>query len=91
MSNHTPGPWTVSGGTIRNLHGHLVADFHSTDADGLLLAAAPELLAALKNLVASRPAFRTKPLGGPGSVARIQQEHEIRLEDEALAVIAKAL
>ena len=55
-----------------------------------LTAAAPELLAALKNLVASRPAFRTRPLGGPGSVARIQQEHEIRLEDEALAVIAKA-
>lgn len=54
MSKHTPGPWTVSGGTIRNLHGHLVADFHSTDADARLIAAAPELLAALQLIVAKR-------------------------------------
>lgn len=56
----------------------------------LLCEAAPELLAALKNVVAGRPAFRSKPIGAPGSVARIEQDHEIRLEDEALAAISKA-
>jgi hypothetical protein len=54
-TKHTPGPWTVSGGTIRNLHGHLVADFHSTDADARLIAAAPELLAALRSIADSDP------------------------------------
>lgn len=52
--------------------------------------AAPELLAALKNMVSAKPAFRSKPVGAPNSVARIQQEYEIKLEDEALVAISKA-
>ncbi len=53
-------------------------------------ANAQALLAALKNMVGFRPAFRDRPIGAPHSVARTQQEYEIRLEDEALAAIAKA-
>jgi hypothetical protein len=36
------------------------------------------------------PAFRTRPVGGPGSNARMTQENEIKLEDDALATIERA-
>lgn len=62
----------------------------ATDADRALTDAAPELLAALKNLLANTDRPCSKPIGAPGSVARIEQEHRDRLYNEAMKTIAKA-
>ena len=61
MSEHTPGPWTISQGDLgilrltarpsemgRTLH--LASFAEATDADARLIAAAPDLLAALENI-----------------------------------------
>jgi hypothetical protein len=56
---HTPGPWIFDdGGFIRSARGTAIAqmwdkqeeDFNNCDANANLIAAAPELLAALKTL-----------------------------------------
>jgi hypothetical protein len=54
-TTHTPGPWKVSqpsGNYIDTAAGHSVAalTFSATPADAHLLAAAPELLAALDEI-----------------------------------------
>jgi hypothetical protein len=58
MSNHTPGPWTFDGEYVESLDLDTplsiatVADCgNDTHCNGRLIAAAPELLAALKRLV----------------------------------------
>ena len=48
------------------------------------------LLAMLQNYMATYPAFRIKPLGAPGSVARVDQEFRIALEDEARRLVGEA-
>jgi len=60
MTNHTPGPWTFTGPHIIG-DGHsrvaLVRTFYNnerkkeTDANTALIAAAPDLLAALESIV----------------------------------------
>ena len=61
-TKHTPGPWTTTGPNVRADNGALVAtaqdhwNDHKTpqeekEANAQLIAAAPELLAALKNLL----------------------------------------
>ena len=57
--SHTPGPWTVPyyGGCIYDKHGVRIlelADYNGYDlvADARLIAAAPDLLAALKAMLA---------------------------------------
>lgn len=55
-----------------------------------LYRAAPEMLAALRQLAADHPAFRSKPIGGEGSQARAAQQRAIAAEDAARAAIAKA-
>lgn len=53
MSTHTPGPWftrhNAKSATVGTASGCIVAK--TTDADARLIAAAPELLAALKENV----------------------------------------
>ena len=53
-----------------------------------------ELVAALEGLLTydrvERPAFRAKPEGAPNSSIRIRQEKLIALEDQSIAVLAKA-
>ena len=59
MSKHTPGPWVTRGATIRSTHPDAPADpvcrcagLDSTvDANARLIAAAPDLLEALANMV----------------------------------------
>ncbi len=69
MSAHTPGPWIVSdprksqasGKDMYGIDGPEVVDdwedWGFTEADARLIAAAPELLAALENIVEMNPAL----------------------------------
>jgi hypothetical protein len=56
QSTHTPGPWTVSqpsGNYIDTSTGSVAAlTYGASKADAHLIAAAPDLLAALENLLA---------------------------------------
>ena len=58
-------------------------------ANAELFAAAPELAEALRTYISHYPAFRSKPVGAPGSQAREKQEYEIALEDEAISLLAR--
>ncbi len=46
-----------------------------------------QLLQAAESYIATRPAFRSKPIGSPGSEARREQENAIDAEDHLKAVI----
>lgn len=48
------------------------------------------LIKALQAYIDHRPAFRVRPIGAPGSPARVAQQIEIEIEDQALAAIARA-
>ena len=95
MSEHTPGPWHLMGSSIRfravdavgNVHEGLVCCLESErrlaanrDANARLIAAAPELLEALQELVMS-------VAGEPGAQHAIGGVHSLR---DARAAIAKA-
>ena len=64
------------------------------EANAHLFATSHALLKALEDLLTydrvERPAFRSKPMGAPGSTARIQQEKLIALEDAAHQAIEAA-
>lgn len=61
MKNHTPGPWTIEGGVsnrvylLNNAEGHAIGEIIFAEtrrrADARLIAAAPDLLAALRGLL----------------------------------------
>ena len=102
-SKHTPGPWTAHTDAVGtnpdilvDAAGHgIIADIGGGDlparqANANLIAAAPELLAVLKEYLAYLPAFRSKPVGAPGSAARGEQDALIALEDRAKGIVAKA-
>lgn len=52
--------------------------------------ATSELVAVLRRYMSAYPAFRIKPIGAPGSQARIEQENLMALEDAARNAIARA-
>jgi hypothetical protein len=64
------------------------------EAYARLFAASTNLFRALDDLLTygrvERATFRSKPIGAPGSTARIQQDKLIALEDAALAAIQRA-
>ena len=58
MSAHAPGPWIASFGAIVPAgKGHVIASVNrrnpNAEANGRLIAAAPELLAALRDLLSA--------------------------------------
>ena len=66
-ASHTPGPWHVSEGNIRPAlvyaaNGYLVADCNTMqeakEANARLIAAAPKLLEALRDLLGDSPAVQ---------------------------------
>jgi hypothetical protein len=67
MSKHTPGEWTYNAalGFIEAQDDILALTFEANAADACLMAAAPDLLAALKSVVAFTGAH-----GGPYAAAR---------------------
>ena len=81
MSTHTPGPWAMTRKATNHQHlsgpgPGLIADIHR-DEDAAIIAAAPDLLAALQKLVRAIDRLPgNNPLDG--------------LADEARAAIAKA-
>jgi len=90
---------------IRAPHGGLVAQAHhlmgrfgalgrvpapEVEANAHLIAAAPEMLAALKAITAAFNVFRLKPEGAPGSAVRAIQDMQISAMDDAHSAIAKA-
>ena len=52
---HTPGPWKViTGNLVRDSHGNVIhgdSNFVRNEANAVLIASAPDLLAALKGLL----------------------------------------
>jgi hypothetical protein len=98
---HTPGKWTadwddngqwyvnigglsVSGNALRGDSGECVER-----ANAYLIARAPELLKALKQCIEDNPVFRSKPVGAPGSPARLEQDLRIENEDRWKDIISE--
>lgn len=52
------------------------------------IAALPDLLAALEEMCATFKPFRTRPVGGEGSAARLDQENQIAVHNAAMKAIA---
>lgn len=98
MSDHTPGPWTIGGtfmpysddprenvwGPHPGMASGMVVCTEVRPADARLIAAAPDLLEALKNLV--KPMDDLGFLDGDES-DRVFPQYEF---DQARAAIAKA-
>ena len=95
MSQHTPGPWShmpASPGSkligVYDQHGGLIAKSGlraSAIADARLIAAAPDLLAALIELKAVMPVFPEAARGIVGMEIRY-----VRVIEQTQAAIAKA-
>ena len=90
-AQHTPGPWETKGTAGHETHGQSavycddgkdIAIVYDGDANARLIAAAPELLAALK-LAASA-------LDASAALRRPGWEEELVIVREARAAIAKA-
>jgi len=58
-------------------------------ANARLIAAAPEMYEALKEMCATFKPFRMRPVGGEGSAARLDQENQIAVYETAMAALAK--
>jgi hypothetical protein len=77
MSAHTPGPWQVIGSTV---YGNaLRARLPHNGADARLIAAAPDLLAALRDMLSAYMGDRD-----------MSAEDCLNAADRAVAAIAKA-
>ena len=79
---HTPGPWTVNGGDTILCVNHSVAKVFHPESDARLIAAAPELLEALKEIAElTAPLVQEKdPLGM--SIERLARETIAKAEGE---------
>lgn len=98
---HTPGPWHLSskgdgrtyveGGDTADDIACLLMDHAQSEnnANARLIAAAPDLLAACKAIIATHPKHHWR-IGSPGSVARMEQEEQEAAIELARAAIAKA-
>lgn len=82
-SLHTPGPWTADGLIVMDESGEVVAsvidlpdDQSRCESDALLVAAAPELLDALKAALPFIDAHR-KTTGGDGDLTAALMRHVI--------------
>lgn len=69
MTQHTPGPWAQNGNLIEGPDGETVAYVTAYNtmtprqkANARLIAAAPELLAALENVMANPTTFSFEPI-----------------------------
>lgn len=69
MTQHTPGPWARNGNLIEGPDGETVAYVTAYNtmtpqqkANVRLIAAAPELLAALENVMANPTTFSFEPI-----------------------------
>ena len=95
MAEHTPGPWHASsydgweweGHCIRDAHGQIIAKLALNvpgDANVRLIAAAPELLAALEGLMHPHGGVigTTKVIAMRALIAKVRGEADPTSEDE---------
>lgn len=94
QTHHTPGPWAVDLHLITTADGETLVAKASTDrslarveANARLIAAAPDLLAALESLDAARGHTFHKPAGQKGFDAVVIPRD---IFDAAIAAIARA-
>ena len=90
-TQHTPGPWQIADGRYiqADEHGGIIARCHGTNpADIQLIAAAPELLAALQavSAILDQP---WKDCDGPNTLAIAKADCALA-RDVALRAIGKA-
>lgn len=95
-TKHTPGPWHEDGHQIISEHGYVVAvlpntnrdaDSETTAADARLIAAAPDLMEAMK-LIFNPHNGESGYLPPDGGTVRLRLDHPAVLK--ARAAIAKA-
>ena len=90
MTNHTPGPWVVHVRTLRHIDARYILAGQSqvatvaqgNEANAHLIAAAPDMLAALEMALASGLIKDRDPVGDPGTLCPVH--------DSIIAAIAKA-
>lgn len=90
MSAHTPGPWrhNETWGLIMHGKSEVAAVHSSNSADARLIAAAPELLAALRAIIARYEGdFDSTELMAFGPLSN---QKSLDMRDIALTAIAKA-
>ena len=88
----TPGPWRIAGkGTIRAGEYNWIASINwkNRDANACLIAAAPDLYAALADMLAAHP-LCSHPIGQPGSPARREQDSQRAAVIQARAALRLA-
>lgn len=92
-TKHSPAPWSIKGELTRRTlkdgrnKSIVVIERWTSDADAALIAAAPDLLAALQSLASH---IGRTDLAWEDTPARRRVEIEDRLKARALAAIAKA-
>jgi hypothetical protein len=72
VSGHTPGPWTIQGAYIGTDDAHVAqvkgegrgVNSQRAEANSMLIAAAPDLLAALEELIAEMYEFHNQNTEG---------------------------
>lgn len=96
-TQHTTGPWNVTGLYVREQDGGLVASINDLwhdqktpksekNANARLIAAAPELLAALEALVNEPLRYNDKTI----EINRASQKEAMKIVRDARAAIARA-
>jgi hypothetical protein len=101
-TEHTPTPWQtqceffIVGGNPETTVADTVCqrqDSPQWTANAAFIVKAcnahNKLVEALRWYVEANPAFRSMPIGAPGSPMRLKQEEALRMEDAALALLEK--
>lgn len=75
--------------SLKRFHVQGSSGYMSESANGeyVKFESAERLAALLAEYVAAHPAFRVKPIGAPGSIARAEQDAAIQLENAARAAL----
>lgn len=84
IRDHQGGLWF---GHNNNFADATFVDYGACRAFAAAARALPDLVKVLERYMDAYPAFRIKPIGAPGSAARIEQENLMALEDAAKRLI----
>lgn len=104
MSGHTPGPWSLikkmdgftavgAQSLIARVYSQAFRDLENEKANANLIAAAPDLLEALRKAIAELNEIRARdgvPYTHAGYQASVTEEYFSSVVDEGFSAIAKA-